>query len=114
MVVMMIKGQSIILYEKKQTGTDPLGAPIYDETAVEISDVLIAPVSSDESIQDTNLYGVQTVYELFIPKGDSHEWKHKKVSFFGADWQTVGEPTQYIEDNIRLRWNKKVKVAHYE
>ena len=109
----MIKGQSIILYEKKQTGTDPLGDPVYEETAVEIPDVLIAPVSSEEAIQDTNFYGVQTVYELCLPKGDDHEWRHKKVSFFGTDWQTVGEPTQYIEDNVPLRWNKKVKVAHY-
>ncbi|MGO5338049.1 hypothetical protein ACTQZS_14830 [Bilifractor sp. LCP19S3_H10] len=112
--MVMIKGQNIILYEKKQIGTDPLGSPAYEETAVEIHDVLIAPVSSEEAIQDTNLYGVSTVYWLSLPKGDVHEWRHKRVSFFNADWQTVGEPIQYIEENVPLRWNKKIKVAHYE
>lgn len=110
----MIKGQNILLYEKKQIETDPVGAPVYEETAVEIPDVIIAPVSSEEAIQDTDLYGIKTVYELCIPKDDDHEWKHRKVSFFGSDWQTVGEPVQYIDDNVRLRWNKKVKVARYE
>lgn len=114
MVIAMIKGQTVILYDKQQTGTDPIGNPVYSETAEEIADVLVVPVSSEESIQDTNLYGVSTVYWLFLPKGDAHEWRHKRVSFFNADWQTVGEPIQYIEENVPLRWNKKVRVAHYE
>ena len=105
---------TVTLYDKKQTGTDPLGAPIYEDTPSEISGVLVAPVSSEDALQDTNLYGITTVYELAIPKGDSHDWKHKKVSFFGSDWWTVGEPIEGIEENIPLRWNRKVKVTHYE
>lgn len=111
---MRIKGITVKLHNKVQTGTDPLGAPIYTEEAVDIPNVLILPVSSDESTEDVNLYGITTIYQLFIPKGDDNDWTHKKVSFYGSDWQTIGEVTQYIEDNVPLSWNKKVKVAHYE
>ena len=43
-----------------------------------------------------------------------HDWTDTKVEFFGKTWKTVGEPVEGIEENIPLRWNKKVVVERYE
>ena len=110
----MLTGITVTLYDKIQTGTDPLGAPIYEETPEQVEDVLVAPASSQEILDATNLYGKKAVYTLAIPKGDAHEWENRKVSFFGEDWRTFGIPLEGIECDIPLRWNKKVTVERYE
>lgn len=110
----MIKGITVILYEEKQTGTDPFGAPIIEEVPIEVENVLVSPTSSDDVINTVNLTGRKAVYTLAIPKGDTHDWENKKVHFFGEDWRVFGKPLQGIDDLIPLSWNKKVTVERYE
>ena len=110
----MLKGRPIKLYTKTQTGTDPLGAPIYEETAITVNNVLIAPASSQEILDATNLYGKKAVYTLGIPKGDANDWTDKKVEFFGETWKTFGIPLEGQEELIPLYWNKKVMCERYE
>ena len=110
-----ITGITITLYDLTQTGTDPLNKPVYAETPVQVDNVLVAPVSSTEQLETYTLTGRKAVYQLGIPKGDTHDWKAgKKVSFFGADWRVIGIPTEGIEEMIPLDWNKKVQVERYE
>ena len=109
-----IKGITVTLYEVEQTGTDPVGAPIYEETPVQVDNVLVSPVGSNEVLDNLNLYGRKAVYTLALPKGDSHEWDNRKVSFFGQDWRVFGLPVEGIEANIPLDWNKKITVEKYE
>lgn len=108
------EGITVILWGKTQTGTDPLGAPIYEEVPEEVEDVLVAPSSSQEILDSTNLYGKKAVYTLGIPKGDTHNWQDKKISFFGSDWKSFGIPLQGEEKLIPGKWNKKVTVERYE
>lgn len=109
----MIKGIPVILIEKIQTGTDPFGAPIYDEQEIIVDNVLVAPASSDDIVNSQDLFGKKAVYTLAIPKGDSHNWKDTKVKFFDQEWKTFGFPLEGIEENIPLDWNKKVMVEQY-
>lgn len=110
-----MRGITITLYDRTQTGTDPLNHPIYTETAVSVNNVLVAPMSTEEVLQTYTLTGRKAVYQLGIPKGDSHEWTAgKRVGFFGQDWRIIGLPEEGIEDLIPLSWNKKVKVERYE
>lgn len=109
-----IKGIQITLYEQTDTGdTDPFGTPIVTETAVQVDNVLVYPASTTEILDTINLYGKKAVYTLAIPKGDTHEWENRKVSFFGEDWKTFGFSTIGIEENIPLSWNKKISVERY-
>lgn len=110
----MIKGIDIVLYERNKVGVDPFGHPVYEENEVIVSDVLVAPVSSEDAISELNLSGKHIVYQLAIPKGDTHEWGNALVSFFNKKYRVVGEEQGGIEENIPLRWNKKVKVELYE
>lgn len=110
----MIKGMTVILLDRKQISTDPFGAPIYSETEETVDDVLVSPVSTEDVTNALTMYGKHAVYTLAIPKGDSHDWEDREVIFFGRKWRTFGAVTQGIEDNIPLRWNKKVQVESYE
>lgn len=106
----MIKGITVTLYGRESGGTDDFGAPVYTETEISVPDVLVTPTASEEVVSEIQLYGKRSVYELCIPKGDTHDWENKKIRFFGQDFQSFGPVTEYIEANVPLRWNKKVKV----
>jgi len=108
-----MKGITVTLWERTQTGTDPAGSPIYIETPVNVKNVLVAPLSDEEIVQELNLTGRRARYQLAIPKGDAHKWENRKVTFFGEDFRVIGHPTEGIEDLIPLRWNKKVRVESY-
>lgn len=109
-----IRGITVTLYEVTKTGEDGFGKPIYEETPVEVENVLVAPTSSQEIQDAINLYGKKAVYTMAIPKGDTHEWEDRKVNFFGKDFRVFGIPLEGIECDIPLDWNKKVTVEVYE
>ena len=110
----MLKGIEVTLITKTQTGTDPFGAPIVTDVETYVDNVLVAPASSDDIVNQLSLTGRKAVYQLAIPKGDTHEWENVEVRFFGQRWRTFGIPLEGIEELIPLDWNKKVMVERYE
>jgi len=108
-----MRGITVLLHVKTESGFDEFGAPIYTDEVIPVDNVLIGEPSSDQAIQDLNLYGKRLAYTLAIPKGDTHIWTDTVVEFFGQTFRTYGEPTQGIESLIPLSWNKKVKVEKY-
>lgn len=109
----MMKGITVILLEKRETGRDGFNHPIYEEYPVEVENVLVSPASSEEIVNELNLSGKKAVYTLAIPKGDAHTWEGRRVKFFGQTWQVIGFAIGGIEENIPLDWNKKVTVERY-
>ncbi len=110
-----LRGITVTLYDRTETGRDRLNHPVYELTPVEVDNVLVAPMSSTEVLETYNLTGRRAAYQMAIPKGDAHDWSAgKKVRFFGHDWRIIAIPTEGIEDLIPLSWNKKVQVELYE
>lgn len=109
-----IKGVTITLIDKKEIGKDLFGEPIYQDTEIEIENVLISPTSSDDIVNRLSLTGKKAVYTLGIPKEDKNDWEDKEVIFFGKKWRTFGIPVEGIEEMMPLDWNKKVLVERYE
>jgi len=109
----LIKGMTVQLYEKTLTGYDAFNAPLYAEEPIDIDNVLVTPVEAEDVISDQQLYGKTVVYELCIPKGDTHVWEDKKVGFWGNIYRTVGFTRRYIEENVPLEWNAKIRVERY-
>lgn len=109
----MITGIDVILHTKTQTGTDPFGAPVYTQTAQTVHNVLIGEPTTEEIIDELQLYGKRLAYTLAIPKGDTHNWEDVEVEFFGEKFHTYGTVVQGIEHLVPLSWNKKVKVEAY-
>ena len=108
-----MRGITVQLYQKTKTGVDGFNRPIYSETPVSVSNVLVAPSSTDDIVDAMNLTGKKAIYTLGIPKGDTHDWEDKRVRFFGQDFHTFGFTTEGIEELIPLSWNKKVMVERY-
>lgn len=109
----MIKGISITLYEKIQTGTDDLNSPVFTETPVEVDNVLVSPASADDVAESIRLYGKSIKLNLYIPKGDMHTWTDRTVEIMGERYRTVGIPKKWIEENVPLSWNKTIGVERY-
>lgn len=111
---MVIKGITITIIVKEQNGVDGFGKPIYIEREEAVDNVLVQPLSSEDSIAELSLTGKHILYNLAIPKGDNHKWESTEVKFFGKTFRTVGIPVEGIEAMLPLAWNKKVKCELYE
>ena len=109
----MIKGITVKLLEKTVIGEDAFKHPVYEETAVEVENVLVTPMSTDDIVAELQLSGKKAVYELSIPKGDKHIWEDRTVEFFGQKWKTFGFCQQYITENVPLDWDRKIRVERY-
>jgi hypothetical protein len=107
-------GESIVLYNKVQVGTDAFNRPIYEDAAETIENVLIGAPSSEDVLNEMNLSGRRIAYTLAIPKGDAHSWDGVTVGFWGKRFRVIGDAAQGIEHLIPLAWNKKVNVELYE
>lgn len=111
----MIKGITVSLINIVDQGQkDKFGNPIYQETSINVDNVLVQPASSTDIIDSLNLYGKTAVYNLAIPKGDEHIWEDQYVEFFGERWHVFGKPLLGIEANIPGMWNMKIRVERYE
>lgn len=109
-----MRGITVTLYEETQTGVDALNHPIIEETGVEVANVLVGEPTTDEITSSTALYGKQITYMLGIPKGDTHDWENKRVSWVDAygreiNAHTFGFPITGVEANVPGRWHMKVR-----
>lgn len=109
-----MRGQTVVLTVKTQSGTDAFGVPTYTETTESVSNVLIGFVTSDENINNITLYGKKAQYCLGIPKGDTHIWEDTKVAFFGHTFRTFGPLIEGQEELIPGPWHHKIMVERYE
>lgn len=112
-----MNGIDITLISKRQIGTSGFNQPIWEETEVTVSDVLVGEPSTDDIQSNLTAYGKKTSYTLAIPKGDTNTWKDSEVILpepFGGRYKVIGKPTAGIEENIPLRWNKKVNLEAIE
>lgn len=111
----MIKGETVILYEKNQIGVDPFDKPIYGaDVEVEIKNVVIGSPSFDDAVAELNLTGKRLAFTLGIPKGDTHNWKDSEVLIRGQKFKTYGFPLKQTDENVPGPWNLQVKVEAYE
>jgi hypothetical protein len=109
-----IKGIPVKLSVKTQTGIDGFNRPTYEVFQEVVENVLVGEPSAEDVVNELNLSGKRIAYTLAIPKGDTHVWDNTEVEFFGRKFRTIGIPTEGIEENLPLSWNKKVKVERYE
>lgn len=112
----MIRGITVQLVNKIQTGTDWGNRPIYDEQCEDVENVLVGEPATEDITDTLNLYGKHVAYVLAIPKGDTHIWTDTEVILpepFQGKYRTIGFPTAGIDENIPGPWNKKVKVERY-
>ena len=110
----LIKGIPVILHQRVQTGEDALHSPVYAEVTVMVHNVLVSPATSTELLSEVSLEGKKSVYEICIPKTDTHSWEDCRLEFFGRSYKTFGPEKEYISANTPGAWNRKILAARYE
>ena len=114
-----MRGLTVTLYNQIPTGEeDEFGVQIFTESPVTVPDVLVGEPTTDDIATSTALYQKQIRYMLGIPKGDTHDWMDKKVSWTDAYGRTItcktfGFPITGVEANIPTRWHMKVRCEDY-
>ena len=109
----LLQGQTITLFDRIQTDTDALNAPVYQEVPVSVDNVLVCPASTEAVAEGLQLWGKHAIYELLIPKDDAHHWEEREVSFFGKRWKTFGFVLQWPDNLTPGDWDRKIKVERY-
>lgn len=109
-----MKGITVTLWERTQTGTDAFNDPVFALTSTTVDNVLVGQPTTEEITSSTDLYGKKIEYMLGIPKGDTHDWIDTAVEFFGRTYRTFGDVIEGIEANVPTPWHKKVRVCRYE
>ena len=109
-----LKGITVILVDKVESGEDGFGHPIFENKEIVIENVLVAPTSTQDVLNKLSITGKKAVYTIAIPKGDQNNWENREVKFFGRKWRTIGLPEEGIESMIPLAWNRKVMVEAFE
>lgn len=113
----MIRGTTVTLYERTQTGTDAYGSPVYTETPTAVDDVLVGEPESGVVPDLLEPRGVRTSYTIALRKGDAHAWEGCRVDLpepFGGSYYVSGGPTAGIPANVPTRWNAKVRVTRWD
>lgn len=108
-----LKGETVKLISKTQTGTDPFGAPVYSETEITIENVLVGQPEADDVTDEMNLTGKRIAYVLGIPKGDNNKWYDSFVIIRGERYRTIGKPVYGTPENMPMWWGGKVSVERY-
>jgi len=109
-----MRGVTVTLFEKTQTGVDGLNNPVYSVRPVQVENVLVGEPTTDDITSSISLYGKQIRYMLGLPKGDAHVWTNTEVEIFGERFRTFGDVVQGIEANVPTPWHKKVRVERCE
>lgn len=114
-----MRGITVILHAKTQTGTDPFGAPVYTPTDEPVDNVLVGQPTTDDITTSTDLQGKRIDYMLGIPKGDAHDWTDVTVSWTDAYGRTItcetfGFPITGVEHLVPTPWHMKVRCHRIE
>lgn len=109
-----MRGVTVILHEKTQTGVDGLNNPVYAVSPVPVENVLVGEPTTDDITSSISLYGKRIQYMLGLPKGDAHVWTDTEVEIFGETFRTFGDMIQGIEANVPTPWHRKVRVERCE
>ena len=108
-----LRGRTVILYDKVETGIDPFGRSVYEDVPIEVDNVLIGNPTPQEVVDTLNLTGKRAAYTLGIPKGDAHVWTDRKIEFFGEVFHTIAIPAKGQDELIPLDWSQNVMVERY-
>lgn len=113
-----MRGITVTLYETTETGRDAFNNPIVTETAVTVDNVLVGEPSTDDYTSSVSMFGKQIRFMLGVPKGDTHDWTDKKVTWTDAQGntqtvRTFGYPIMGVEANIPGPWHMKVRCEQY-
>lgn len=111
----LIKGETVVVYRREQTGVDPGNNPIYDWAETTVEDVLVAPGPRADVDDSNRPDGVEVSWNLHFPKTWTDSLRGAEVSVRGGPRSpVVGDPQGYTVPNTPGRWNRPVELERVD
>lgn len=113
----MIRGEVVCLIDRVLIGEDDFGAPLYQETRVDVPNVLIMPstmAAATAVVDSTGLHSRKAQAMICIPRDDDHEWADRTVEFWGKTWHVFSPAEEWMDGMVPLQWNRRYQVEAYE
>ncbi|QJC22010.1 hypothetical protein [Arcanobacterium buesumense] len=110
----MIHGTQVTVLSKTKTGVDDMNMPVFEETQTVVDDVLVGPVSTDDTPGGMRRAGDRTEIALYFPKTFTASLRGCDVEFMGKIWRVQGDPQPYMVENMPTRWNLRATVSLVE
>lgn len=108
-----MRGETVRVYPKlDSTHLDEYGQRLSNTAQyLEVDDVLVHPSSTTDVLSSVRDEGVQTLVTFHFPKTFAAEICGATiVRANGAEYQVVGSPERYQEQNTPTRWNMSVQA----
>lgn len=111
----MIKGETVVVHRREQTGVDPGNNPIYESTETEVEDVIVAPGPRSDVEESTRPDGIEVSWTLHFPKSWTDSLRGAEISVRGGPRSpVVGDPRPYTNANTPGRWNRPVELERVD
>ena len=106
---------TLLVRRRAETGTDPLGAPVWSWGEPEaVAGCLIAP-GTPEGISASRPDGATVAATAHFPRGYSEELRGAQVSADGSSWLDVdGDPRPFPDGAVPGRWATMVLLESTE
>ncbi len=107
-----MNGEQVTLIRRTETGRDPGGDIIWQQSETDVPDVLVADGSQSASTDSTRPDGVTVAKTLYFPREFAYEsLRGCRVRIDGREYTVLGDPRPYAGGLNPTRWNLKVEVV---
>lgn len=109
----MIRGRTVTVVTKVQSGTDRFNDPVFAETSSDVQNVVIQRGESSD-LDATRPEGARVDFTLHFPKTYAGDLRGAEVILYGefaGRYKVVGEPYPYMVENTPTPWYMPVEVV---
>lgn len=107
----MFRGEDVVIYTRTPSGqVDDFNQPIYTETSLTVSNVLVAPGPRTDLEGSLRPDGDRVVYTLHFPKTYKGSLRDTQIEVRGQRFSVIGDPKPYTLSNTPTFWYMPVEV----
>lgn len=110
-----MRGETVIVRRKSETGTDPGGNPITETTEEAVENVLTSPGPRDDVDDSQRPEGVTVAWTLHMPKLFTGSLRGAEIKVRDDEFRrVVGSPQRYMSSLTPGPWNMPVELEGTE
>ncbi len=104
---------TVTVIGRRQVGTDPFNAPVYESVREEVDGVLVTPGATSD-LDASRPEGVRVAYTVHFPKTYASDLKGCKVEYLGETYRVIGEPQHYMDSATPGPWDMPAEVERVD
>lgn len=89
-------GETVVVSTRTRTGVDPGGDEVWETTSESVDDVLVAPGSQSNAVDNVRPDGVEVALTLYFPRSYAGVGlRGATVTVRGKDYRVIGDPVRW-------------------